>query len=55
MDISCPENEADAVERFDAELLDELTTSRGEIKLRNVSFGEERKGQVFSKEIVEEE
>ncbi|KHG17895.1 Putative boron transporter 5 -like protein [Gossypium arboreum] len=45
-DISCPENEADAVERFDAELLDELTTSRGELKLRNVSFGEERKGQV---------
>ncbi|KAH1055084.1 hypothetical protein J1N35_033149 [Gossypium stocksii] len=55
MDISCPENEADAVERFDAELLDELTTSRGELKLRNVSFGEERKGQVLPKEIVEEE
>ncbi|KAB2079076.1 hypothetical protein ES319_A06G207700v1 [Gossypium barbadense] len=54
-DISCPENEADAVERFDAELLDELTTSRGELKLRNVSFGEERKGQVLPKEIVEEE
>ncbi|KAG4196751.1 hypothetical protein ERO13_A06G191500v2 [Gossypium hirsutum] len=54
-DISCPENEADAVERFDAELLDKLTTSRGELKLRNVSFGEERKGQVLPKEIVEEE
>lgn len=46
MDISRLENEADAVERFDAELLDELITSRGELKLRTVSFSEERKGQV---------
>ncbi|KAG4148190.1 hypothetical protein ERO13_D05G270840v2 [Gossypium hirsutum] len=51
MDISRLENEADAVERFDAELLDELTTSREELKLRTVSFSEERKGQ----DIVEEE
>ncbi|KHG12566.1 Putative boron transporter 5 -like protein [Gossypium arboreum] len=55
MDISRLENEADAVERFDAELLDELTTSRGELKLRTVSFSEERKGQVYPKDIVEEE
>lgn len=30
----------------DAEILDELTTSRGELKVRNVSFSEEKSGQV---------
>ncbi|PPD85771.1 hypothetical protein GOBAR_DD17290 [Gossypium barbadense] len=49
MDISRLENEADAVERFDAELLDELTTSREELKLRTVSFSEERKGQFIQR------
>ncbi|KAE8689914.1 Boron transporter 4 [Hibiscus syriacus] len=55
MDTSCIENEDDGAERFDAELLDELTTSRGELKVRTVSFGEERKGQVHPNDIVEEE
>lgn len=30
----------------DAEILDELTTSRGELKVRNVSFSEDRHGLV---------
>ncbi|KAL4366304.1 hypothetical protein GQ457_05G035110 [Hibiscus cannabinus] len=46
IETSCVENEDDGAERFDAELLDELTTSRGELKVRTVSFREERKGQV---------
>ncbi|GAY60065.1 hypothetical protein CUMW_199200 [Citrus unshiu] len=32
------------LEMCDAEILDELTTSRGELKVRNVSFSEERPG-----------
>lgn len=47
-------NEEDGVEMFDAELLDELTTSRGELKVRTVSFSEDRKGQVYP-EAVEKE
>lgn len=31
----------------DSEILDELTTSRGELKVRTVSFREERHGQVI--------
>ncbi|KAK8546894.1 hypothetical protein V6N13_093933 [Hibiscus sabdariffa] len=54
-ETSCVENEDDGAERFDAELLDELTTSRGELKVRTVSFREERKGQVHPKDIVEDE
>ncbi|XP_022720873.1 boron transporter 4-like [Durio zibethinus] len=42
----CPGNGEDGVEMLDAELLDELTTSRGELKVRTVSFSEDRKGQV---------
>lgn len=34
------------LEMCDAEILDELTTSRGELKVRNVSFSEERPGLV---------
>lgn len=34
------------VEICDAEILDELTTSRGELKVRNVSFSEEKRVQV---------
>lgn len=33
-------------EMCDGEILDELTTSRGELKVRSVSFREERHGQV---------
>ena len=39
-------NEEDGVEVCDAEILDELTTSRGEFKVRTVSFSEDRRGQV---------
>ncbi|KAK8674694.1 hypothetical protein V6N13_032800 [Hibiscus sabdariffa] len=55
IETSCVENEDDGTERFGAELLDELTTSRGELKVRTVSFREERKGQVHPKDIVEDE
>nr|XP_048328125.1 boron transporter 4-like isoform X2 [Ziziphus jujuba var. spinosa] len=48
-------NEGDGVEMCDAEILDELTTSRGELKLRNVSFGEDRRGQIYQGEIVQME
>lgn len=34
------------VDICDAEILDELTTSRGEFKVRGVSFSEERRGLV---------
>ncbi|TKY48108.1 Boron transporter 4 [Spatholobus suberectus] len=34
----------------DAEILDELTTNRGELKVRNVSFDEERNRQVYPDE-----
>ncbi|KAB1218635.1 Boron transporter 4 [Morella rubra] len=38
------------VEICDAEILDELTTSRGELKVRNVSFSEEKRVQVYPEE-----
>jgi hypothetical protein len=40
-------NEEGKVEMCDAEILDELTTSRGELKVRTVSFREENTTQVF--------
>lgn len=39
-------NEEGGVEVCDTEILDELTTSRGELKVRTVSFNEDRRGQV---------
>ncbi|XP_068647365.1 boron transporter 4 isoform X2 [Aristolochia californica] len=36
----------------DAELLDELTTRRGEIKLRTKSFSEDRRYQVFPEQVI---
>ncbi|XWS19059.1 hypothetical protein CRYUN_Cryun32bG0098500 [Craigia yunnanensis] len=50
----CLENEEDGVEMFDAELLDELTTSRGEFKVRTASFNEDRKGQVYPEDVQKE-
>ncbi|KAH9666495.1 Boron transporter 4 [Citrus sinensis] len=41
------------LEMCDAEILDELTTSRGELKLRSVSVREERHGLVHPEGIVE--
>ncbi|GAV65978.1 HCO3_cotransp domain-containing protein [Cephalotus follicularis] len=48
-------NEEGGVEMCDAEILDELTTSRGELKLRNVSFREDRDGQcqVYPGDVVQ--
>ncbi|XP_043817543.1 boron transporter 4 isoform X2 [Manihot esculenta] len=45
-------NEEGKVEVCDAEMLDELTTSRGEFKVRTVSFHEDNRGQVYPEEIV---
>ncbi|KAE7997383.1 hypothetical protein FH972_002024 [Carpinus fangiana] len=42
------------VEMCDAEILDELTTSRGELKVRNVSFTEDKSGQVYPEDIQSE-
>ncbi|XVF24862.1 hypothetical protein REPUB_Repub13aG0164000 [Reevesia pubescens] len=50
----CLEIEEDGVEMFDAELLDELTTSRGELKVRTVSFSEDRKGQIYPEDVQKE-
>ncbi|KAF9617794.1 hypothetical protein IFM89_038905 [Coptis chinensis] len=43
-------SEESGPEVCDAEILDELTTSRGELKLRNSSFNEERRFQVYPEE-----
>ncbi|XP_065865175.1 boron transporter 4-like [Euphorbia lathyris] len=48
------ENEEGRVEVCDAEMLDELTTSRGELKVRNISFQEDR-GQIYPHEISQED
>ncbi|KAI5660532.1 hypothetical protein M9H77_29325 [Catharanthus roseus] len=40
-------NQEGRMEKSDAEILDELTTSRGELKLRNVSFSEEERPQIM--------
>ncbi|XWS16416.1 hypothetical protein CRYUN_Cryun34aG0085600 [Craigia yunnanensis] len=50
----CSGNEADGVEMLDTELLDEVTTSRGELKVRTVSFSEDRKGQVYPEDVQKE-
>ncbi|KAF8393269.1 hypothetical protein HHK36_021510 [Tetracentron sinense] len=44
--------EESGVEVCDAEILDELTTSRGEFKLRTISFNEDRSFQVHPEEDV---
>ncbi|GLU22139.1 hypothetical protein SLE2022_382350 [Rubroshorea leprosula] len=45
-ETSSPGSDDNEIELCDAELLDELTTSRGELKIRSVSFNEDRKSQV---------
>ncbi|KAL5575635.1 hypothetical protein UlMin_017334 [Ulmus minor] len=42
--------EEGGIEMCDAEILDELTTSRGEVKVRTVSFSEDRRGQIHPKD-----
>lgn len=43
--MHCEENE---VEMCDGEILDELTTNRGELKVRTMSFNEDKRSQVLS-------
>ncbi|XP_031282274.1 boron transporter 4-like [Pistacia vera] len=45
MERSHPGTEEGEVELCDAEILDELTTSRGELKIRNLSFNENKQSQ----------
>ncbi|KVH98012.1 Bicarbonate transporter, C-terminal [Cynara cardunculus var. scolymus] len=45
-DVGSENNEGE-VTVCDAEILDEMTTSRGELKVRNHSFNEERRTQVY--------
>ncbi|CAN8293255.1 unnamed protein product [Cochlearia groenlandica] len=42
-----------SVQENDAEILDELTTSRGELKVRTVSLNEDKCSQIYPNEIVE--
>ncbi|XP_077211400.1 boron transporter 4-like [Tasmannia lanceolata] len=50
LELPCSDSGESGVEVCDAELLDELTTSRGEIKLRTVSFNDNRGFQVHPEE-----
>ncbi|XVE71644.1 hypothetical protein DITRI_Ditri10aG0167700 [Diplodiscus trichospermus] len=43
-------SEENEVDFYDAEILDEMTTNRGELKLRTVSFKEERLYQVYPRD-----
>ncbi|PQQ21277.1 boron transporter 4 [Prunus yedoensis var. nudiflora] len=47
-------NEDDGMEMCDAEILDGLTTSRGELKIK-ASFSEERRGQIYPEKIGQKE
>ncbi|GLT71691.1 hypothetical protein SLA2020_436900 [Shorea laevis] len=49
---SSPGSDDNEIELCNAELLDELTTSRGELKIRSVSFDEDRKSQVHPRDMV---
>ena len=46
MDNAIRGNDEGDVSICDAEILDELTTSRGELKVRNLSFKEDKRTQV---------
>ncbi|XP_062089791.1 boron transporter 4 [Humulus lupulus] len=46
--------EEDGVEMCDGEILDELTTSRGEVKVRAMSFSEDKLSQIHPGDIVED-
>lgn len=45
-------SEESGEEYFDAEILDEMTTHRGELKLRTVSFNEDRHFQVYPEDAL---
>ncbi|XP_022153670.1 boron transporter 4 [Momordica charantia] len=46
------DNDEDEVEICDAEILDELTTNRGELKVRSISLSDDRHGQVYPQQGV---
>ncbi|XP_010416339.1 PREDICTED: putative boron transporter 5 [Camelina sativa] len=46
-------NSTRGVQECDAEILDELTTSRGELKVRTLGHNEDKGHQIYPKEIVE--
>ncbi|CAN4086769.1 unnamed protein product [Withania somnifera] len=46
MEATLPRTEGE-IEICDAEILDELTTSRGEFKIRTVSFSEDKRPQIY--------
>ncbi|PSS17886.1 Boron transporter like [Actinidia chinensis var. chinensis] len=50
-ETTCVGNEEGEVEICDAEILDEMTTRRGELKLISVSFKEDKHGQVHPEDI----
>ncbi|GFY96996.1 HCO3- transporter family [Actinidia rufa] len=50
-ETTCVGNEEGEVEICDAEILDEMTTRRGELKLKSVSFKEDKHGQVHPEDI----
>nr|XP_009588835.1 probable boron transporter 7 [Nicotiana tomentosiformis] len=49
-EATLPGTEEGKIEICDAEILDELTTSRGELKFRTVSFSEDKRPQVYPAE-----
>ncbi|XP_015885897.2 boron transporter 4 [Ziziphus jujuba] len=51
-DLPDADNDNTAEDIYDAEVLDEMTTSRGELKLRTVSHNEDRFSQVHPEDVV---
>ncbi|KAI3512651.1 hypothetical protein L1887_19969 [Cichorium endivia] len=54
-DIAHSKNDEDEMTVCDAEILDEMTTSRGEIKIRNLSFNEDRRTQIYRGDVIQPE
>ncbi|CAH1442565.1 unnamed protein product [Lactuca virosa] len=48
-------NDEDEVTLCDAEILDEMTTNRGEIKIRNLSFNEDKRTQIYPGDVIRPE
>ncbi|KAJ8535967.1 hypothetical protein K7X08_034368 [Anisodus acutangulus] len=54
-EVIIPGTEEGKIEICDAEILDELTTSRGELKVRTVSFSDNKRPQVHPTAVTESE
>ncbi|KAL7619108.1 hypothetical protein Lser_V15G01310 [Lactuca serriola] len=48
-------NDEDEVTVCHAEILDEMTTNRGEIKIRNLSFNEDKRTQIYPGDVIQPE